>query len=70
MENKIVVPETRGGKTKYDFNNFEIGETRTHTNTTTGRVLGSAKSYSNLRNLNWKFRCYKMNGIIHIVRIK
>ena len=70
MNKQIKVPETRGGKTKYNFNDFKIGETLTFENTTTGIVISCAKSYCKQRGLNWSFRCYSMNGFINIVRIK
>ena len=71
MDQVVKIPETRGGGNKrYDFDNFLINETRSYTNSTTGHLLNSAKSYCKRQGLDWKFRCYTLNDLTHIIRIK
>ena len=65
-----MIPETRGAKPKYNFEGFTLFETRSFEDTNTGNLLNSAKSYCRQRDLDWKFRCYTMNGLTHIVRVK
>ncbi len=70
MKNKdILIPETRGAKSKYDFVDFIIGETRSFENTSTMKVLTCAKTWVLRRNFDWKFRCYTIENKVFIVRI-
>ena len=66
---EITIPETRGAPAKYDFN-MEVGEIRSYDNTKAVYLINSAKSYCKRRGLAWKFRCYTMDGLSHIVRVK
>ena len=65
---EINVPETRGQKAKYDFC-MDVGDSRKYENVTTNSLLTAAKFYCTTRGLLWKFRCYKMDGFTHIVRV-
>lgn len=67
---KIEIPETRGAKTKYDFDGLKVGETRKFEGPSVGTLINCAKSYCKQRELKWKVRCYTLDGIAHIVRIK
>jgi len=67
---KVDIPETRGAKLKYDLTGMDKGETRSFGNTTPGTLINCAKSFSRKRGLRWKFRCYSMDGLTHIVRVE
>ena len=66
---EVIVPETRGRKPKYDFS-IPLGGIVGYPGSTTGSLLVCAKNYCRVRNLDWEFRCYTMDGVAHIVRIK
>lgn len=66
----IKIPETRGSKRKYDFDNFAVGEMKSFKKTTSASVINSANGYAKRRNLNWKFKVWKEGKTINIVRIK
>ena len=69
MENKVIVPETRGARSKYDFD-MDVGEDRKYKDVTLNSLLTCAKFYCNTRGLEWRFRCYTMNGFTHIIRVQ
>lgn len=71
MEKEINAPvENRGGKNKrYDILDMTISEVRSFENTTTGKVLTSAKQLCKRHNLEWRFRCWTTDGVTYIMRI-
>ena len=66
---EVHVPETRGKKPKYDFN-LGIGDMRSYEDVSLMVLLNCAKSYCKQRSLDWRFRCYTMDGMSHIIRVK
>ena len=70
MKDLPEIPETRGRKSKYDFRGYKIGETRSFKCHSTGTLIGCAKVWCMRRGLSWRFRVYKINGKVKLVRIK
>ena len=66
---EVKVPETRGAKAKYDYD-LQVGEERMYEGTSTNSLLTNAKGWCKYRGLDWKYRCYTMNGFTHIIRVK
>jgi len=67
---EIEIIENRGRAPKYDFDLKEVGDRRSYPDTNPNKLLGAAKGYCNRRGLDWKFRCYTVDGETFIVRIK
>ena len=66
----IKIRDARGAKPKYNFDNFILGETRAYeTASSTQSLLGCAKRYVAINELGWKFRCYKVEGIVKLTRV-
>lgn len=67
---EIIVKETRGRKSKYDFSNLQVGECRKLSNELISNVLSSAKR-QNKEYPDRKFRCYtEKDGSIVLIRVK
>lgn len=66
---EVNVPETRGAKAKYDFD-LKVGEQRKYPGISTNNLLTSAKGWCKYRKLEWKFRCYTMDGFTYIIRVQ
>lgn len=63
------IPETRGPRSKFDFN-LSVGDRRSYRFTTTASLLNSAKHYCRKHGFDWSFRCWTLDGMVHIVRVK
>ena len=67
---QIEVPETSGAKRKYDISGMRVGDRLSYDDTTTGKLLGSAKSFCDRHGLDWTFRCFTEDVLRVIIRTK
>jgi hypothetical protein len=65
----IKIPETRGAKRKYDYD-IGVGETRSYPGAKVQSLISNSRTWCNRRGLDWRYKCYTINGVVNIVRIK
>lgn len=68
-DNEIIIPETRGAKSKYDYD-IGVGEVRSYPGARVQSLISNSRTWCLRRGLDWKFKCYTINGVVHIVRVK